>query len=79
MVADSTKIGDSPSLKPMQVNLRKTLHNLNHEKNSHYADANDNNLGKLNNSVIVASDKQRGIPAANTVKRDGLHQNRKSI
>ena len=62
----------------MQVNLRKTLYaNANNgsvnERNNHYATINgeNGNGGKLNNSVIVASDKQKSINVqANSKQRE---------
>lgn len=47
----------------MQVNLRKTFNMPNNGQNaqqSHYATINGETTSKLNQSVIVSSDKQKG-------------------
>ena len=75
-------------LQPLQVNLRKTLYAQNNasmnDKNAHYATINGDSgaaaAAKLNHSVIVASDKQKGINVQqNSNKRENYHQHRKSI
>ena len=88
VMAESQSLDVEP--KAMQVSLRKTFHMPNgggHNSGAnHYATLNGEQMGaggKLNQSVIVASEKQKGKLhdsfLANSTKKEGPHHQRKSI